>query len=220
VFIGSLCLNCYVKLNKLLCVPQRLVFDYCRFCGAIRVGYRWLEGGELEEAVVRYAETVLASVKPCSDYVTSYKLARIEPLTEVSWRTMVRAHYSIQLSGEVWVEQAYDVEVRANPSICPSCHMARGGDYNVVVQLRGKLSSELVRRIAKKLDELGGKVIDVVERDKGIDVLLEDRSAASRLLKELRKYARLRIKYSGEDVGVGSTGRLRRRLVISVRVEG
>ncbi len=217
-FIGSLCLECFVKLNKLLCVPGTVSFDYCRFCGALRLGYRWVEGGELGEAVIEYARRALSSVKPCRPEVRGYELVELKPVTVPSWRTVVRARYRVELEGGVAAEQEYTVEVRANPSICPSCHMARGGDYNVVVQLRGRLPPEAARKLAEKLDELSAKVVDVVERDGGVDILLEDRSAASRLLRELRKYAKLKIRYSGEDVGVTSRGRLRRRLVISVRV--
>ena len=218
-FIGSLCLNCFLEINKLLCVPSRLFFQYCRFCGSIRVGYRWEPGGELDEAVPIYARLVLEKVKPCVDVVARYRLVELTPVTEISWRTVFTATYEVELNGsETVVRQSYRVEVRAIPSICPSCHMARGGDYNVLVQIRGKLTRPLARLLANKLDELGGKVVDVVERGNGVDVFLEDRSAASRLLRELRKHARLRVKYSSEDVGVMSTGKLRRRLVISVRI--
>ncbi len=218
-FIGSLCLDCYVKLNKLLCVPEKIEFEYCRFCGAVRIGYRWVEGGELYEASAKYAAEVLAKVKPCKPEVKSYELISLKPITEPSWLTTYQATYSIKLKDvDNVVEQTYVVKVKAIPSICPSCHMARGGDYNVLVQIRGRLGGEVARRLAEKLDELGTKVIDVVEKKNGVDILLEDRSAASRLLKELRKYVQVKVKYTGEDVGVTSTGKLRRRLVISVRL--
>ena len=218
-FIGSLCLDCFVKLNKLLCVPEHVKFEYCRFCGAIRLGYRWVEGGELEEAVIKSASAMLSKVKPCKSEVRGYRLVELTPVTQPSWLTVVTAVYEVELAGiDASVRQAYRVKVQAIPSICPSCHMARGGDYNVVVQIRGRITPELAARIGRKLDELGGKVIDVVERDNGVDVLLEDRSAAARLLREIRKYARASVKVTGEDVGVTSTGRLRRRTVISVRI--
>ncbi len=220
VFIGSLCIDCFLEVNKLLCVPQRIDLPYCKFCGSVRIGFKWMPGGELAEVIPVYTKTVLSKVKPCMDIVGSYSLSELTPLTEVSWRTLFLATYEITLRNpEINVKQSYRVEVRAIPTICPSCHMARGGDYNVLMQIRGRMEPELVRALAVKLDELGGKVIDVVEQKHGIDLLLEDRSAASRLLKELRKYVRnLRIKYTAEDIGMKSTGRLRRRLVISVRV--
>ena len=218
-FIGSLCLDCFVKLNRLLCVPEHVKFEYCRFCGAIRLGYKWVEGGELEEAVMKLASAVLSKVKPCRSEVKGYRLVELTPVTQPSWLTVVQAVYEVELAGvDTVVRQAYRVRVQAIPSICPSCHMARGGDYNVLVQIRGRITPELAARIGRKLDELGGKVIDVVERDNGVDILLEDRSAAARLLREIRKHVKVKVRVTGEDVGVTSTGRLRRRTVISVRI--
>jgi len=203
----------------LLCVPEKLFFDYCKSCGAVRIGYRWVEGGELPEAVQKYVEQVLASVKPCSSDVAAFALASATPLTVPSWRTIYLVKYRIELKGvDEVVEQSYRVEVRANPTICPMCKDARGGDYNVLLQIRGAPPAVLAEKLSGLFEtssQVTGSIIDIVEKRNGVDIMLLDRGSASKILRELRKHFKVSVKVTGEDVGVTSNGRLRRRQVIS-----
>jgi nonsense-mediated mRNA decay protein 3 len=220
--VGPFCVDCFVKTFKLLCVPERLVFDYCKYCGSYRDGYRWVRGGELSDVVVKYASAVLSSVRPCRSEVESYKLVFLEPLTVPSWRTIVLARYAIKLRGvDRDVEQEYRVEVRANPTICPACKDARGGDYSVVVQVRGLPPADVARSLEALLDSddrVRESIVDIVEYRNGVDLLLLDVGSARRLVKELKKKYIAVTRVSGEDVGVTSTGKLRRRTIISVRI--
>jgi nonsense-mediated mRNA decay protein 3 len=220
--IGPFCVDCFVKNFKLLCVPERIVFDYCKYCGSYRDGYRWVKGGELGEVVVKYASQVLSSVKPCRNEVKMYHLKLIEPLTTPSWRTFVLAKYDIVLEGvDRHVEQEYRVEVRANPTICPACKDSRGGDYSVVVQVRGLPPTDVAKSLESLFDSndrVRDSLIDVIEYRNGVDLLLLDMGSARRLVKELKKKYVVVTRVSGEDVGVTSTGKLRRRTIISVRI--
>jgi len=220
--VGPFCVDCFVKSFRLLCVPEKIVFDYCKYCGSYRDGYRWVRGGELGGVAERYASKVLSTVKPCRDEVESYELESLEPLTVPSWRTILLARYSIRLRGvDRGVTQEYRVEVRANPTICPACKDARGGDYSVVVQVRGLPPADIARSLEALLDSddrVRDSIIDIVEYRNGVDLLLLDVGSARRLVKELKKKYIAVTRVSGEDVGVTSTGRLRRRTIISVRI--
>ncbi len=223
--VPPLCLECYVETTKLLCVPDRLDFDYCKYCGSMRLGHRWVEGGDLDEASGRYLRLYLEQrVTPCVDTVKGYRLASLTPLTEPSWRTIYSVVYEVELRGvDEPVRQEYRVEVRARPTICPMCKDARGGDYNVLLQLRGAEPSELARALEglfNRSSQVVGSLVDIVELRNGVDMLLLDRGSASKILRELRKKYRLSVRVTGEDVGTTSTGRLRRRLVISARIKG
>jgi len=223
--IGVVCLDCFVATHKLLCVPEKVFFDYCKHCGSIRLGYRWLEGGDLGEAVQRYVELYFSSkerVAVCSgfeSYVVSFSFEEAVPLTVPSWRTLYRVVFNVLLRDVVEpVKVEYRVEVRARPTICPLCKDARGGDYNVLLQIRGAAPARLARVLENLFNSdsrVVGSIVDIVELSNGADILLLDRGSASRILRELRKVFRVRTRVTGEDVGVTSNGKLRRRQVIS-----
>ncbi len=204
----------------MLCVPERVQFEYCKACGSIRIGYRWVEGGELGDAIARFVETYFSTrVAPCGGIVEEHRLVAAEPLTLPSWRTIYRLTYALKLRGvDEEAEKSYRVEVRAIPSLCPACKDARGGDYHVLLQIRGVPSAVLAEKLAPLFEsssQVTGSIIDVVEKKNGVDIMLLDRGSASKILRELKKYFKVRTKVTGEDVGVTSTGRLRRRQVIS-----
>lgn len=222
--VGALCVDCFLETHRLLCIPDLIVFDYCKYCGSIRFGHRWLDGGELGEAINKYIELFMDSshITVCKDsmgVVEDYWFIGAEPLTVPSWRTLYRVGFKFRLRDvDELVEQWYRVEVRARPTICPLCKDARGGDYHVLLQIRGASPSVLARRLGPLFERSGqvtGSIIDIVELSNGVDILLLDRGSASKILRELRKHYRVRVKVTGEDVGVTSRGRLRRRQVIS-----
>ena len=176
--VGPFCLDCYVEMYKLLCVPEQVSFDYCKYCGAYRLGHRWQSGGELEEAVQLFIEEVARNVKPCRPEVKSFSVESVEPLTQPSWRTIYAIRYSIQIQGvDKPVFQTYRVEVRANPTICPTCKDIRGGEYNVLLQVRGIKPTELARLLRPLLDsseQIQNSIVDIIEYSNGVDFLLLD----------------------------------------------
>ncbi|KSW12301.1 hypothetical protein CF15_06020 [Pyrodictium occultum] len=221
--VGPLCLECFIETHRILCVPERLEFDYCRYCGSIRIGYKWVEGGELGEASAKFLERHLSEhVEPCVKEVESFRLESVEPLTAPSWRTMYRVVFSARLRGvDRAVRVSYTVEVRAKPTICPACKDARGGDYNVLLQVRGEKPAKLAKVLSPLLEssrQLANSIVDIVEYGDGVDFLLLDRGSASKIVRQLRKYYRVRLGATGEDVGITSRGRLRRRLVLSLHL--
>ncbi len=221
--IGALCLNCFLETTKLLCIEPRLEFDYCKYCGSIRLGHRWVEGGDLEEAIRRFLEWyVREHVRPCTSIVREYRLVNMYAETSPSWRTLYRLAFSFILEGvDEYVEQSYSVTLYVRPTICPMCKDARGRDYNVLVQLRGVEPRRLAARLSTLFSNdsrVVESVIDIVELRNGADIFLSDRGSASRIIKELRKYFNVRVVTTSEDVGISSRGKLRRRLVYSVRL--
>ncbi len=219
--IGALCLECYAEVNRLLCVPEKVEFEYCKYCGSIRWGHQWISGGEVSEASLVFTRKFLENrIKPCLNTVRRYELVDLHPLTVPSWRTVYSATYSVLIEGvDELVRQEYSLEVYARPTVCPSCKNARGGDYNVLLQIRGIPPTELARTLRRLLDssvQIASSIVDVVEHSNGVDFLLLDRGSATKIIRELKKYYDVNIKITSEDVGVTSRGRLRRRTVISL----
>jgi len=224
--VGMLCVDCFISTYRLLCIPEKIFFDYCKYCGSVRFGHRWVEAGELSEAVNQYVTLYFSSterVKVCDSlrqYVEDYWFEEARPLTIPSWRTIYSVAFGFRLRGvDGPVRQEYRVEVRARPTICPLCKDARGGDYNVLLQIRGASPARIARALEKLFNSnshVVGSIVDIIELNNGADILLLDRGSASRIVRELRKTFKVRTNVTGEDVGVSSNGRLRRRQVISV----
>ncbi len=221
--LDGMCLQCFLETRRLAEIPEKLAFEYCRSCGSFRYGYRWLESLPLEEASRRYLEIYLSDrLKPAHPLVESLRVESLEPLHSPSWRTLYRVVVEARLKGvEEPVRQEYVVEVRAVPGLCPACRNERGGDYNVLLQVRGRLTPSLIEVLSRALDSsrVAPWVVDVVEGKNGFDILLRDRGAASRIISEVSKYFVVSVKKSAETVGITSTGVERRRLTISLRVK-
>lgn len=222
--IGPLCLSCYLETYRVLCVPDRVNFEYCKHCGSIRAGHKWVEGGELDAASSKFLKWYLSErVTPCSNDVAEYSLVSLEPVTTPSWRTIYRATFSVKLRGiDSPASVQYSIDVRAKPTICPACKDVRGGDYSVLLQVRGetpKKLAELLSPVIEASNQIMGSIVDIIEYSNGVDFLLLDRGSASKIVRQLKKHYRLRVHSSGEDVGVTSRGRMRRRLVLSVHLE-
>lgn len=222
--IGPLCLSCYLETYRVLCVPDRVNFEYCKHCGSIRAGHKWVEGGELDAASSKFLKWYLSErVTPCSNDVAEYSLVSVEPVTTPSWRTIYRATFSVKLRGiDSPASVQYSIDVRAKPTICPACKDVRGGDYSVLLQVRGetpKKLAELLSPVIEASNQIMGSIVDIIEYSNGVDFLLLDRGSASKIVRQLKKHYRLRVHSSGEDVGVTSRGRMRRRLVLSVHLE-
>ncbi|BEP17619.1 hypothetical protein PYJP_09710 [Pyrofollis japonicus] len=221
--VGALCLDCFLETTQLLCIPKRIEFDYCKYCGSIRIGYKWVEGGELGDAARRYLEWYVANqVKPCTPLVISYKLEEITPHTIPSWRTVYELTFSFVIKDvDDVVRQTYNVEIYAKPTVCPLCKESRSGDYDVVVQLRGMPPRKLAEALSSLFEtsrQVVSSIIDIVELKNGADIYLSDRGSASKIIKELRKKFEVNILRTSEDVGVSSTGLRRRRMIYSVRL--
>ena len=225
--IGNLCIDCYLDFKKPLCVEERVEFDYCKICGAYRIGYRWYDGGELLDAIMefidRYHSENGPGVEICDEAISSYNLENKILVTEASWRTIVELVYSFTLSdSEMRLTLPYRVIIRARPTLCPTCKNIRGGDYNVLVQLRGESPETLAKLLTKlfeKNKQISNSIVDIVELPNGVDIYLLDRGSASKIVSLLKRRYRLSIKKTGEDITVTSTGHSRRRLIISVRLK-
>ncbi|NPA04821.1 MAG: hypothetical protein GXO09_01820 [Crenarchaeota archaeon] len=223
--IENLCPQCYLRTHRLLDIPERIEVEYCKYCGAYRYGHKWLPGGEPGEAAKSFIEKWGSEKPKPLVRLSSYRLVEARPETTPSWHTVFTLTYEADLEeAGVRLRQGYRVELYLRPTICPSCKNARGGDYDVVLQIRAPTS--LLREVYSELNRLSsdervvGSIVDYAETRRGLDLYMDDKGAASRILSLLRRYFRLRVRRTAETVGTTSTGLLRRRTVYSVRVLG
>ena len=224
--VKGLCIDCFLEIHVKPRIPKRLEFGYCRSCGGIRIGYQWVAGGDVGEAALKFVEEWFKTHSICSnvDRISDCEIVNVRPITVPSWRTVVDVVIKFSVKGlEESVERSYSVEVYARPTLCEQCKTIRGGDYNVLVQIRGKIDEELayvVGRLVEGNEQIASSLVDVVEDKNGVNIFLLDRGAASKLVSEIAKHYEVSIRRTREIVGVTSTGVTRYRMVYSLRIKG
>ncbi|HIQ10913.1 MAG TPA: hypothetical protein EYH26_02925 [Pyrodictium sp.] len=224
--IKGLCIDCFLETHVKQRIPRRFEFEYCKSCGSIRIGYQWVSGGDVGEASLKFVEEWFKTHSICTGIseIDGCKVVSVKPVTVPSWRTVVDVVIRFSIKGlEEFVDRSYRIEVYARPTICEQCRTIRGGDYNVLVQIRGRIDEELVRVVGKLVEgneQIALSIVDVIEDKNGIDIFLLDRGAASKLVSEISKYYEVDIRRTREIVGVTSTGVTRYRMVYSLRIKG
>ncbi len=221
-FIGPLCLDCYVKTEQLVCVPDRIVLPVCKSCFSVRVGYKWMPSSGFNDIIERILPQILSRARPCKEKVRELRLVSITPLSTPSWRTVVSVKYALLLDS---VDRFIDIEeqivLQLKPTLCPICKDDRGGEYHVLVQVRGEIDrvGEVLEKTIEDDPRITNSLLDIIEQQNGFDVYFYDRGAANKFLRRLSHYFTLSVKRSSEEVGVNSRGKTRHRLVISARIQ-
>ena len=224
VLIRGLCPRCFAEVYGVARLPGEVRVEVCRYCGAVRLGHRWVpSGGTFEgalEAVLDWLSRGLKRVEP----LVGVELAGYRLLTQANWTTRLVVRLRGRTPEGAAVEAEAPLTVRLVPSICPRCKTVVSGEYQVLVQVRagrrwrgelGRLVEEAIARAG-----VGGDVIEVIEGRDGVDAYLTHRGAASRLISALRRLAPLRV--SGphrEYVGVTSRGKRRTRDTYVARLD-
>ncbi|MCS7106728.1 MAG: 60S ribosomal export protein NMD3 [Acidilobaceae archaeon] len=193
-FIGPLCSRCFSEVYRVAELPEELELRYCRSCGAYKLLGEWVSGpGEEGEAVREYAILVLGQKAKPSVH-----------LDEVSVRDAVTRYeghgaYTVLVKvrgrrGDAEVEEERKVRVKVLAQLCPSCLKRKSGTgHQAVIQIRpliGRLSEEYRREIEALLgtseERLRSAVISLETLKEGIDVTVEDQSAARILANKIK----------------------------------
>ncbi len=219
-FIGSICVNCLVNRVKLVDIPERIEIPMCRSCGRVRLGFKWFNVSDFNQAGIKAINYFFVRSKH-SELVRKVEIKEIVPLTVPSWRTIYSVILSIRFQEiDKDFTQTIRIEVLLRPTLCPQCSNLHGGDYNVLIQLRGDVDINEALNLLEHLhpdDAL--KVVDVVEANNGANIYLLDRNVAEKIISLLKRRYRIEcIKKSSEVVGVTRRGKVRRRLTILLRL--
>ncbi len=221
--IRGLCPRCFAEVYGVARVPREVRVEACRYCGAVRLGGRWVDsGGTFEgavDSVVRWLSERLQPVEP----LAGVRVESWEALTRPDWSTRILLRLRGWTRGGVEVEGEAVTTVRLEPSICPRCKTRVSGEYEVLVQVRGAPAGRLSRLVEEAVRRagVGDAVIEVSESRDGVDAYLTHRGAARRLLKALQRLAPLRV--AGpyrEFVGLTSRGKRRTRDTYVARLAG
>lgn len=220
VFIGNLCIDCYLEENPLFKTPERITVTICKTCGSVRSGSKWIETYSKDEILklvedkVR-SETILGfdNVKLHVNLgILDFGLREVEVIGEASVGGVKRVQ-----------TKTLKLDVRA--AHCPKCSRRLIGSYDAILQVRsskGKLSSRELREIKEAIKLAGLKhrsnIVSVEEVEGGLDIKTLTRNTARELARVLRERFGAKILETYKRTGIDSSGRRVSKLTISVRI--
>jgi len=224
--VRGLCPECYVRHYGILAIEEKYEYEICRYCGSIRIKGRWIQVNSFHEAINNIANHIvrrsIEHAMRTGSYAKNIALERIEYETLPNWSTRISLHIKAVID-DVPVRESKTITVRLKPSICPLCKVRISGEYDTVLQLRGKYDPDkLENNIYMEILKLGltRSFVDLVRIKKQINVYFSDKGSALKLAKSLSKYYKSRIsRIEHEEVTVTSSGKKRTRKTVTLHLE-
>ena len=221
VFIGNLCLKCYLEENPLMVLPRLLRLKICRVCGAVRSGSTWVRGESVEEVAHGILKEQLETQTRSSVEGLRLNVA-LPPLRDGEYAVDVEGHAEVE---GVEVRQRGMVRVRITTLLCPDCSRKTQGSFEATVQVRsvrGRISRADLKRLEDALNMLHprhlDKIVSVDEVDDGVDIKTLDHQSARAIAGLLRNLMGAKTVETFKVVGMDRRGKRKSRLTISARL--
>lgn len=226
--IQGLCQQCFVKENRLLKVPQKLVLITCKRCGAHLFEGRWREEGRKDAL----RSSVISNVRVAR--LTRAGMGFFHPLevpdVEISVHEKPDGVVEIEARGkisELQIEPQIDkaqTKLVVSYKTCDVCSLKRSGYHEAILQVRGKVPKERLFEIREALERLVSRagrksfISSIQERHEGLDFHVNPLSMARRMASMLKSEFGARLEESAKLVGRTRDGRPRYRVSILARV--
>ncbi|GEM_PF-1302276 len=221
--IGHLCLRCLTSERVLATVKHSPHIVVCPICGSYMVENTWVKGyDDPEETIAMLAERLIENniepVEPADD--VEVKEVKVERRKGGKYFATVRV--AVNVKGRM-VEQTLIVPLDVVKRPCPNCLKKSGKDYDAVLQIRserGSVTDEELRMAGEVFAKVGSgeDIVELVDVKEGLDVLLTNKEVAKRAASLLRYELGAKVTESQSVVGMTSSGKLRTRLTISIRL--
>lgn len=184
--VGLFCTPCYIQKNLTVEIADKIELNRCPSCGSYLLKGKWLSEVGGEEAVRR---AILSAIKTNIKGIEKAATTKIELLKK---EKEYEATITIAAEG-VELEKNTIVKIRNNT--CPECSRIAGGYYEAVLQLRGYIVSEDVKKIAREIESHKDKNSFVAEIRKvpgGYDMYLGSKKSAEKIAKSFKGKAEVK----------------------------
>lgn len=177
-FVGSFCVDCYSKHEKVFEPLHKPAIRVCRSCSRAVMGKEWVKFDEKS-----LGEWIASKMK------TRLPISRVEVWQEKA-KNGLRVHCKLSFNaGSGKITREANFLVRTKIETCDECHKRSGGYHEAIIQVRGE-NKERVKRVAEKIAEIAS--IDSFisgweEKKEGIDIQVGAKAAAKAALKKMGK---------------------------------
>ncbi|QIW23381.1 NMD protein affecting ribosome stability and mRNA decay [Sulfolobus sp. S-194] len=221
-FIGSLCIDCYIKTKEIVSLPESIKGKYCKLCGAEWVNGKWIRSKDRTltpvESIIYREIGKKIEVDPNVEEI-SYQIENI--WKDVNGHTFVTLNIEGKIRGKPFtLTKVTDLNIER--TLCTFCIRKKSRYYEAIIQLRfkeGKFDAKK-RTVFESFftDDIIDSLSDVVEGKEGVDYYFINKTVAKRLVSNFTSMVKdVKIMESYQDETIRN-GKKFAKLVISVRV--
>jgi nonsense-mediated mRNA decay protein 3 len=178
------CEECYVKMNRLAKVPEKVEIEKCSKCDLVKIE------GKLQEF------DIIDFIKNKIESKGKIKKITLEP---------IKTGYNVIIDGRLkgtkkLKREEHKVRIKFKKFVCDSCGRFYAGYYEAIIQLRGDFPKSVLRFIdvfvtrERSVDELSFYRTEEVKG--GLDVFIGSKKVANTLGKRLKDKYNVEIKKS------------------------
>ncbi len=208
----GLCSDCYSETAEFVELPDEITFDQCSVCRSYKVENTWNEFESDEKLVF--------------DLLKPFEKEEVEmsaAFNREGEKYVVQVFMEKEENGEI-VKQASEVVMRPEKTQCFKCSRYSGGYFEAILQLRGKVTDEMLGQLMDTAAEMTNKdrndfISNVEEIHGGYDIYASSLKMVDRLVQQLEERFEVEEKRSRELVGE-KDGEEVYRTVVSARVTG
>lgn len=224
--IGDLCIDCYLKNFHMIDVPKRIDVSICSHCNSKLEKGQWIDTYIPDDEIIYRA---LENNIKVSDEVTDeiIDLNILQMRGTIAECNIIAIAY---LSG-VKIQEEYEVEVKLNRTVCPTCSKEQSGYYEAVIQFRAdkrevtpdefKIADETVKKTLNRLykkDKLA-YLVQIAKLKEGHDYYIGSYKSSKKVIKQLQDLFGGTTKESPRLISEDkSTGKGLYRIWISLRI--
>ncbi len=217
IFIKGFCENCFLQDNKLLILPDKLQFEFCRKCNKIKVQRHWVEFDSME-----LLDFVKSKVKSKDFEVQDIEI-ELEEIDEKNFNALLEVKGLIEnnllsLRGVIKLQFA--------SGTCDSCMKISSDFFEATIQARFEEKNEKQEKVMNEfkllISEMNKKdplsrVVKTIKNRKGFDLVLSSNRSAKISSEKLAKKYNSKVIRSFSVVGVDKSGKEKRRYTYCVR---
>lgn len=220
-FIGSFCVQCYLKEKKVLELPEKLEIWHCKRCDKISYRGKWREQSS---AIIE--EIVKNSIKPKE--IENEKISmELEPKEKGATAAKIKINGEIQ-GKKITLEK--EMLLVPKETQCDPCMRVLSYYHEGILQIRFKDNKDVERKKDSILREIEqflsteskkdplAVLIDVVGAKNGFDVLISSKKATRKIAAKLASKYNSTEKVSYSLVGLDKLGREKKRFTFCVRI--
>ncbi len=210
---NSLCLNCFLKKNKILNVPEKIEISFCPSCTKILVHGKWVKQSEkiLKDFIIKKIKT---------KELTNQKFD-----VELIQNKNGNSDVNIIVTGKI-ADEKISLNAKTflilKKELCKNCSRISGGYFEAVVQLRfeKKPDKKVLKELLQLLNDLGKEqeLVKIIELKNGFDVQVFSKKIALSASKKIALKYKSDITKSFTVAGADREGKTKKRFTYCIRI--
>jgi len=190
---NGLCIDCYIKMHSFFIIPSQIEITFCRDCDAYKIGGEWKKG-DMQREIEEYIKNRIKAGLP---YECEIKENKVTCIGKFEGRK---------------IKEEKEVEIKEKYKLCPKCSLRKGGYFEAILQIRGKIANEkeIEETIMRNVEEKQSFVSKKEEVKGGIDYYIGSKKAAKKAAQEIKEITGGELKVSSSLIGIKDGKRIYR----------